>query len=388
MAYLTSDGFDAPRSADFLQVIRDEYEADTGLTIDWERDVFLGSITANMADRLGGAAGEGLQALYDAMSRGSATGIQLANIGVIVGVPPNDATFSTATVTLTGIAGTVIIAGNVVEGGGINDDARWDTLTDVTIGGGGTVDVVVQAEEEGSVEAIATQIDKIVTPVSGWTSVSNAIKASPGDDKETDGEYRARQEAELSVSGAASAAAIRSILLGDLDFLTGVIVLENDDIATQVVEGITMPGKSSALIVLPDPLTTDQIEQMVTLYYTNLSIGIETVGAESTTILGADGISKTVRFGYATSLAVTVAYVLTLDTGVVIGDVDQALIEATEAYGATLSVGDALRALDLYGVAAGIPGIKGITSLLLNGGAADIEPAATEQVSITSVTAT
>lgn len=379
---LTAEGFIALRASDYLDIIRDAYESDTEFTIDWARDVFLGNITANMADRLGDTS-EGTQALYDAMSRANATGVPLDNIGIMVGLPREELTFSTATVTLGGTSGTIIIAGREVKGGGVADDAIWLTQSDVTIGGGGTVDVVVQAQEGGEVKAIIGAIDEIVTPVSGWDTVTNAIAATPGDDEELDGPYRLRQEQELAVSGSASAQAIRTVLDNNLDFLDAVIVLENDQLTTIVIDSITLPGKSAALVVLPNPLTADQITQVAKLYYDNLSIGIESVGTVVTTVLGADEVAKTIKFNYATSLNVAVAYTVILGTGVVIGDVDQALIDATLAFGAALNVGDPLRILDLQGVAGGIPGIIGISTLTLNAGTADIIAGFTQTIVMT-----
>lgn len=129
---LSSEGFNVPRTADFLQTIRDEYEAQTGLSIDFDRDTFLGQITAITASRLGELA-DLVQAAADAFDVTNASGKQLDNLAILVGLTRQAATFSQATGVLTGTAETVVPAGRLVEGGGDNDRARWEVTEDTTL---------------------------------------------------------------------------------------------------------------------------------------------------------------------------------------------------------------------------------------------------------------
>jgi hypothetical protein len=96
---LTDAGYIAPRAADFLTTIRSLYNQeliDLGYTEapDYERDTFLGATSEIMAFLLG-QLGEATQAIYDARSVANATGLQLASLALIVGVPRNEATHST-----------------------------------------------------------------------------------------------------------------------------------------------------------------------------------------------------------------------------------------------------------------------------------------------------
>ena len=71
MAGLDADGYTVTRSSEYLQQIRDEYETQTGLNIDWIRDLFLANITTIMADMLG-SDDETIQSVYDAWSPNNA----------------------------------------------------------------------------------------------------------------------------------------------------------------------------------------------------------------------------------------------------------------------------------------------------------------------------
>lgn len=382
---ITADGINLPRAADWLTLIRDDYEARTGLVFDWERDLVLSSLTAVAADRLGEVS-DIIQDIYDTMDPGNAVGLHLDVLASLSGIDRRPATHSTATATCTGTPGVFIPGGSLVEGGGPIDRSRWATVDDATIGVLGTVDVTVQAEDVGEVTATIGQIDKIVNPVTGWTSVTNAADATPGEDLESDDDFRARWRTSLQTPGTANVNSLRG-KVADIDFLTAAVVIENPNAAAAIVEGISMDPSSVAVVVYPSGLSSAQIAQVATVIYQNLPAGIKTVDTPATTVTAtvtdAGGGTKTIAFSYATALPVTVAFVVTLESGYAIGDVDQALIDAVVAWFADLAVGDDVTLLDMFGLAAGIAGIRSVTSLLLNGAAVDIAVAMTQVATTT-----
>jgi uncharacterized phage protein gp47/JayE len=380
---LTADGINLPRAADWLTLIQGDYEERTGLVIDWERDVFLGSMAAVCADRLGELS-EITQAVYDALVPGNATGVQLDSIVALSGVERQRATYSQATVTLgtTGAVDVIVVEGSLVEGGGADDDARWALSEDVTIPAAGTVDVVAVCTKPGQVEAAIGQIDKIVTAKEGWTTVTNAAAATPGENLETDAELRARWQASLQLPGSASANSLLARLL-DLDYVQAARVIENDDGAAAVVEGILMSASSTAVVIFPSTLTTAQKEEVAETIYENLAAGIATNGTDVvTTVTDAGGLTKTIRYSWASEVTVTVAFVVTLETGYVLSDVSGPLQEAVDSYFDDLDVGDDVTLLAMYGLAADVTGIRSVSSLLLNGGAADITIDASEYATL------
>jgi uncharacterized phage protein gp47/JayE len=378
---LTDEGFIAPRPADFLTLIRAEYEArliaaGLGGTVDWERDLFVTSVVTIMADMLGGL-GEAAQALYDAFDVNGATALQLDNLCLIVGVTRNEATHSTATLTCTGTNGTVILEGSLVEGGGEDGKARWEVLADATIAAG-TATVQVQCTEAGAIAATIGEIDAIVTPISGWSTVTNAADATSGDDRETDAALRKRRQQSLQIAGSANLASIRANVL-DVDGVQACVVIENDTPVTATVEGISLPGSSVCVITYPGSgLTDDQRTAVIEAIYDRIAGGIRAYGTDAVaTVTGLDGYAKTVAFNYATTLAVTVAITVALDTGLVVGDVDGEIISLVEDYLLTLGVGDAVRLLSISALIATVEGVTG-AAILLNGVAADVTPTVTQ----------
>lgn len=387
MSYLTDEGLTAPRTADFLATIRDDFDSRSGVDYDWtagdENGDLLALITAVVADRLGDV-GEALQALWDARNRASATGIALDNLGQIVGIAREGATYSTATVTLTGTTGTFIPAGSIVEGGGDNDDARWTTTDDVTLAGG-TGSVVVQAATKGRIVATATAIDKIVTPISGWTAVSNAAAATPGTNREDDATYRARIATGTAVLGGGSTASLRAKLLA-LSYVQAAVVLANPTPATATVSGVSVPAFGVAVVLYPSTLTTAQKEAVASLIFDTLAAGTPTTGAVSYTITDDGGGSQVVQWAWASTTTVNVVATITaFDSGFVLADVSAAVEDAITAYFAALVVGQAARLIDLYAALAAIDGVAGAT-ITLNGSSVDIVPNADRILLLGTVT--
>lgn len=151
-----------------------------------------------------------LQLTYTNRSPQTSIGAALDSLVKLNGISRKEATYSTCVVTLTGVVGTVINSGMV---GDINGK-KWDLPVVVTIGSGGTVDVVVTCQELGVITALAGNLSIILTPTSGWTSVTNAGAAAVGQAIETDAALKVRQAASTSlpsqtlVAGTYSAIAI------------------------------------------------------------------------------------------------------------------------------------------------------------------------------------
>lgn len=372
--YLTEDGYEAPRGADFLATIRDRYETLTGLTIDWDADEVLGTLTVIAADMLG-EIGEASQSVYDAMDPNNATGVQLDSLCQVVGITREPASYSTATVTLTGTTGTTIVEGSIVQGGGTDGKARWRT-TDDTILAGGTGSVIVQAVDVGVVTANPATITTIVTPISGWTAVTNAAAATPGTARESDSALRKRRAANLQTAGSRSIAALRANLL-EVDGVQAAVVVENTTSATATVEGISLTAHSIGVVLYPSTLTSVQKQAAAQVIYDHMPGGIATNGNDVVaTVTGTDGFAKTITWEWATTTTVNVATTTTLATGYVLADVDTAIQALIVDYFTALAVGEAARILAILALVASVEGVTGAV-VTLNAGAVDIDPNAT-----------
>lgn len=376
--------YTAKRASEYLSAMLSDFAADPyGGTLDpTDHGNLLVIVFTHLALQLN-ALDEGVQALHDQLDPDNAQGVQLDIIGALRGVPRNQPTYSTATVTLTGTSGTVIPAGKLVEGGGTDGTARWALTADATIGGAGTVTATVQAQEAGVITAGVGDIDAIVTPVSGWTAVTNAAAVSEsttaGTARETDSAYRLRQAQSLQITGSTNAAAIRAALR-DLDFVTTAIVVENDTGAAVTTRGVTVSAYSIAVIIAPAfaGLTTAQKTSIGSTIYQRLAAGISTTSAaNSVDVTGDDGLAKTIYWADVSSLAVTVAVTVVLDTGFVLADVETAVQDAVAAYFAQVGVGEEITDMDLIVGKDGledttaigrITGVKRVSAVTLNGG--------------------
>lgn len=387
---LTDTGFTAPRAADFLLVIRDEFVSrlstalGRSVSVDWSADVFLGTTTAIMADMLGGE-GEALQSLYDALDPANAAGQFLDNLCTMVGVARNKATYSTVTITCTGTDGTVITEGALMEGGGPNGTTRWRATSDASIAGG-TVDVLFQAEEAGGIFAEPDTITTIVTQIAGWSTGTNAAAATPGADREKDATLRRRRQQSLQGGGSTSVAAIRANVLKN-DFVQACTVIENTDIAAVTVGGVSIPPIGVAVIVYPSGLTDDQKLALAASIYAKVAAGTSTGGTESSIATGADGTEQTVRWSYSGTTAITVDVTVVLDTGYGLDDVEDAITELVSDYFLSLAVGDIVRHLAILTLIGGVEGVVG-ADLLLNGAATDVIPDPTDVATLDTLTVT
>lgn len=364
---LTSAGYIAERSADFLTRIQQAVEARLtalGITpeIDWTYDTVYGVLAAVVSVELGSLS-EALQQVYDSRDLNNAQGTQLDALGILVGVNRNRATASTAFVTLSGTAATFVPLGSLVEGGGEDGRARWATVTDVTLSGG--VDVVqVECTQTGPVLASPGEIDTIVTLISGWNSVSNPTEASAGQDEEQDGPYRARMVSELQVRASSSTAALRS-RLRELDYIEAALVLENDTATTATILGVSVDPYSVAVILYPDAFTPAQVQEVAAIIYEAMPMGVPTspaVGADEViSIDGFDGLTKTIRWDYAAEVNVTAEVEVTLASGFELADVSAGVADAIEEHFAALQVGESSYLLRMAQRVAAVEGVVGAT---------------------------
>lgn len=376
--------YTAKRADEYLSAMLSDFAADpNGGTLD---SADSGNVLVILFNQLAlrlNALDEGVQALHDQWDPDNAQGVQLDIIGALRGVPRNQPTYSTATVTITGTSGTVIPAGKLIEGGGTDGTARWALTEDVTIPGGGSTTTTVQAQEAGVVTAEVADLSTIVTPVDGWTSVTNAAAVSEsttaGVARELDSAYRLRQAQSLQITGSTNTAAIRAALR-DLDFVTTAIVLENDTGSSTSIGGVTVSAHSIAVIIAPAfaSLTTAQKTSIGSTIYQRLAAGISTTSAaNSVTVTGEDGLDKTVSWADVASLSITVAVTVVLDTGYVLADVETAVQDAVAAFFAQVSVGEEITDMDLIAGKDGledttaigrITGVKRVSSVTLDDG--------------------
>jgi len=288
------------------------------------------------------------EAVNSSQDPDKATGAALDALCILTGTFRPQATFSTATETLTGTPGTIVPSGSQVSTE--STGSRFQTLASATItavsawvnstaytvgvrvtnsgnvyqcitagtsaGSGGptgtsldiidntvhwtfvgvgtaAIDTTVQATETGEIEALARDLNQIETPVGGWSSAVNLLDADKGRDVATDQELRILREQELGGLGSTPVDAIRAKLLRLTD-VTAVTVFEND---TDVTDGDGMPPHSvEALVRGPSAPTAEFDQTIFDTLLANKAAGIQTHGGVTGTALDSQGTSHTIKF--------------------------------------------------------------------------------------------
>lgn len=141
---------------------------------------------------------EAVIAAYQSIDPRVAVAQQLDRIAALNLLTRQEGTFSTATVDLTGTAGTVVPAGTEFRNS--ETDTLWASDASVTLTGGtGTVNVTCTTS--GPEPAGVGQINEIGDAVAGLSSVTNPDAAALGDAKESDLLFRLRRAESVGKPG-------------------------------------------------------------------------------------------------------------------------------------------------------------------------------------------
>lgn len=239
---------------------------------------------------------------YNARSPVTATGAALDAVAALAGIIRKGASNSTASVTLTGTAYTLVSNGVVSD---INGNA-WNLPESVVIGAGGTVTVTATCRASGPVTALAGQINAILTPTLGWTSVTNPNAATPGQDVETDAALRARYA--NSVTNPSQA--LTTGILGGVLAVAGVVsaqLYENDtNAAVGSINGVVNPGNypaHSITLVVNGGANAD----IASAIAARKTPGCYTNGDQSVVVSDQYGVPNTIRFYRPTTVTIDVA---------------------------------------------------------------------------------
>jgi len=364
---LTDQGLDVPRAADILEQIRAELDVLLGVVVDYDRDLLLDSLTAIMATRVGDIA-DALQAVYDARDPSNATGDALSSLALAIGVVREAATATVVTLQILGTEGTSVLVGRTVRR--LPGGELFDIDEDVIIPPALTVDARAVARVPGATQVPADVIGdqwEIITPVVGWTGVTNTAAGVTGEDRETDDELRVRRQNSLQIGGSTSAAAMQAALL-QLAAVQAVLVLENDDLLPVVVDGVSIDPHSIAVIIHPTLAAGDQ-EVIARLIYDNLAAGIDSNGSIVATVQGADLRDKTIRFDFSSQLTIDMGIQVVMEAPSIsnplppsFAEVEPQIDAAMVAFGLALALGEDVNQLAMITEIGAIEGVKSVIS--------------------------
>jgi uncharacterized phage protein gp47/JayE len=328
---VTDSGFNPKLIGDVLDDIETQQRADYGADINLGGEGVIGQNNATFAAAI--AEGwEVLNAVYRSLYPDSASGEALDNVCAITGVTRLPATRSTATLECSGTTGTTLAAGRVISVDSTGE--RFVSQESATIGVGGTVDVLFQAENYGQIALNTGQSLTIETPVAGWSSVVANADAEPGEDIETDAALRLRRVQLLTVQGTATIEAIRADVSA-ADDVEAVYVFENVSLVT---DSRNLPPKS--IEVLAQGGTDTDVAQAI---FDSKAAGIETYGHApndvTETVTDSMGIDHDINFTRPDETPVYIRADITYNPATYPSDGDDQIKAALAALGDTIELG-------------------------------------------------
>lgn len=180
-------------------------------------------------------------AVYNNKSPTTALTDALDSLIKINGIKRQAATYSTVPVTISGISGTIISSGIVLDTGNI----KWDLPNTVTIPESGTITVTATCEIAGPVVANIGEITGIYNPVYGWNGVYNSASATLGSEIESNSKLRKRQSTSTAQPSKTVLEGTRGAI-ANVDGVTRSEVYEND---TDVIDLNGLPPHSTTAVI-------------------------------------------------------------------------------------------------------------------------------------------
>jgi uncharacterized phage protein gp47/JayE len=347
MSGLESTGWVPKTVTEIRDGIASDLRDDLGADVDVSAESVLGQVSAIQATKLA-ELWELLGAIYAARTPSGASGAALdALCEIAPGLPRKAATKGTVRLSVALTDTTVLPAGSRAHVTGDPSNV-WVTTATVTGVGVGSATYYVDAEAltAGRILAPAGTLGVIATPVTGWTSVTNAADATPGTNAETDAELRVRRAQSLQRTASSPVDAI-AVQVGEVSGVTQVTVWEN---ATGATDAEGRPPHSVEVLVLGG--TDADVARAV---WASKAAGIESYGSTEETFTDARGVSRTASFSRPSSLLMYATVEVDTDPAAYEGEaaVKAAIVAAT----ASLRAGETVLISDLIVAVRALPGV-------------------------------
>lgn len=175
------------------------------------------------------------------------------------------------TCTCTGLRGTVIPYGAIVQDVN-NNQFRCNVAAGVTIGNTGTVDVTFAAIEKGALVVSPNAVTQIITSIAGWETVNNSSAGITGRVEETDAELRNRIQESYAINSTGSVESLESNL-AQLSGVIDVAVLENYTNSSVTKYGVSVDPHSVAVCI-----SGGEDADIASIIYARKDIGCGTTG--------------------------------------------------------------------------------------------------------------
>lgn len=199
------------------------------------------------------------------------TGRFLDGLATLYGLTRKISEATIVTCTCTGLRGTVIPYGAIVQDVN-NNQFRCNVAEGVTIGNSGTAEVTFAAIEKGALIVNPNAVNQIITSVAGWDSVINASAGVTGRTEETDAELRNRIVRSYAINATGSVESLESNL-AQLSGVIDVAVLENFTNSQITKYGVDIDPHSVAICI-----SGGEDAEIAAIIYARKDIGCGTTG--------------------------------------------------------------------------------------------------------------
>ena len=299
----TATGFDTPSTQDILTAINAAERASIDPALDTSSDQPLGQLNGIVA-QVASDVCAALQATYEAVDPDAAEGVSLDNVSSLTGTIRPESTATVVSCTITTNAAANIPAGSLASVVG-HADQIFALSSSVSTTAAASVAASFVCTVDGPVDVQPGTLTNIVTPIAGWTAVTNATEGTLGQDADTDAQLRVLREQEIAQSGSCANNALRARILE----VSGVIsaqVYENDsDTLVSVTTSnttttfINRPPHSFEVVFWDGASPAASNSTIAQTIWDNKPTGGTSVGTSSGTVTDALGATQTVYYSRA-----------------------------------------------------------------------------------------
>ena len=246
---LTDEGFNLKRLADIksdlvtkLTTVEDPTTGET-LTPDLENENDALVQAINGVSDLLSAAWEVLQSASNSFDPNLATKASLAGLVQLNGIKKKSGNYGTVVLTCTGTPDLIVTSGKRVSN--LAGTIIFE-LPSFTFDGSGNATITGIRTVYDDLAAGSGEVVKILTPVSGWQSVTNALSSTAGSYEETDTALRSRRSSSVAFPSRSLVDSMKAGIL-DIDGVTFAEPYINSDLTTDT-RGI--PAKTYGIVVV------------------------------------------------------------------------------------------------------------------------------------------
>lgn len=239
--YIDESGLHIPSYPDIREHLLEQARSIFGQDVYLEHDSQDYQLISVFADKLHDTM-QMAQLVYNNRGPASAKGGGLDGIVPVNGIRRKPPTRSTCRVDITGSPNTRIINGVVSDS---RNGHNWNLPPEVIIPFTGFVRATATCQEYGPIYVAPGELDGIVTPVQGWTSVTNQEEPVLGQNRETDAALRERQKVSTALPSRTIIDGIKGAV-ADVPGVTRYRVYEND---ANEPDARGIPGHSICAVV-------------------------------------------------------------------------------------------------------------------------------------------